>query len=52
MAATSPDFSKAYVPFPASDPTAKRYDLLALAKSSSPPPVALWLQTSKADVLS
>jgi len=49
---TSPDFSKAYVPFPASDPAAKRYDLLALAKSSSPPPVALWLQTSKADVLS
>jgi len=34
---TSPDFSKAYVPFPASEPAAKRYDLLALAKSSSPP---------------
>jgi predicted peptidase len=49
---TSPDFSKAYVPFPASDPAAKRYDLLSLAKSSAPPPVALWLQTSKADVLS
>ena len=34
---TSPDFGKAYVPFPASDPAAKRYDLLSLAKSSAPP---------------
>lgn len=48
---TSPEFGKGYQPFPAGDPGAKRYDLLALARSS-PPPVALWLQTSKADGVS
>jgi enterochelin esterase-like enzyme len=47
----SPAFGKIYQPFRAGDPAAKRYDLVALAQSS-PPPVALWLQTSKADVLS
>jgi len=48
---TSPDFGKTYVPFTRSSPAGKRYDLAALAQSS-PPPVALWLQTSKADTLS
>jgi enterochelin esterase-like enzyme len=47
----SPIFGNAYVPFHASDPAGKRYQLVALA-SSAPPPVALWLQTSKADSLS
>jgi len=47
----SPDFGKTYVPFTRSSPAGKRYDLAALAQSS-PPPVALWLQTSKADTLS
>jgi dienelactone hydrolase len=47
----SPEFGKIYRPFRAGDPAAKRYDLVALAQST-PPPVALWLQTSKADVLS
>jgi len=47
----APIFSPGYVPFHASDPAAKRYQLVALA-SSAPPPVALWLQTSKADSLS
>ena len=39
------------MPFHASDPAAKRYQLVTLA-TSAPPPVALWLQTSKADSLS
>jgi enterochelin esterase-like enzyme len=47
----SPIFGNAYVPFHAGDAAAKRYQLVALA-SSAPPPVALWLQTSKADSLS
>jgi enterochelin esterase-like enzyme len=47
----SPLFGNAYVPFHAADPAAKRYELVPLA-SSAPPPVALWLQTSKADSLS
>ncbi len=47
----APIFSPGYVPFHAGDPAAKRYQLVALA-ASAPPPVALWLQTSKADALS
>jgi len=48
---TTPDFGRGYQPFGAGDPAAARYDLVALAKSA-PPPVALWLETSKADGLS
>ena len=47
----SPIFEAPYVPFRPSDAAFKRYELVHLA-SSSPPPVALWLQTSKADSLS
>jgi pimeloyl-ACP methyl ester carboxylesterase len=47
----SPVFGRGYVPFQASDPADRRYDLISLA-SSAPPPAALWLQTSKADPLS
>ena len=47
----APIFGNSYVPFHASDPAAKRYQLVTLA-TSAPPPVALWLQTSKADSLS
>jgi enterochelin esterase-like enzyme len=47
----SPIFGNAYVPFRSTDPAGKRYQLVSLA-SSAPPPVALWLQTSKADSLS
>lgn len=46
-----PVFGPGYRPFRLGDPAARRYDLLALAQAS-PPPVALWLQTSKADGLS
>ncbi len=48
---TSPEFGNSYRPFHRGGPAAKRYDLIALARSS-PSPVALWLQTSKADGLS
>jgi len=48
---TTPDFGRGYQPFGAGDPAATRYDLVALAKSA-PPPVALWVETSKADGLS
>ncbi len=47
----APIFSPTYVPFRAGDAAAKRYQLVSLA-STSPPPVALWIQTSKADSLS
>ena len=47
----SPSFEKTYVPFRSADAAARRYQLVDLA-SSAPPPVALWLQTSKADSLS
>ena len=48
---TQPLFEKGYVPFHAGEAAWKRYHLVTLA-SSAPPPVALWLQTSKADSLS
>jgi enterochelin esterase-like enzyme len=47
----APDFGHAYVPFGPGDPLFRRYDLVTQA-AQSPPPVALWLQTSKADRLS
>ncbi len=46
-----PIFGNAYVPFRPTDAAFKRYQLVSLA-SSAPPPVALWLQTSKSDSLS
>jgi pimeloyl-ACP methyl ester carboxylesterase len=46
-----PDFGPAYEPFPPSSPLEARYDLLKLVQRS-PPPVALWLETSHADPLS
>lgn len=47
----APEFGKTYRPFAPTDPPAKRYDLLDLAQRS-PPPVALWVHTSKSDGLS
>ncbi|WP_263730378.1 alpha/beta hydrolase [Cellulomonas sp. SG140] len=47
----APIFGNSYVPFHSNDPAAKRYQLVSLA-TTAPPPVALWLQTSKADSLS
>ncbi len=47
----APIFGNAYVPFHPGSPAAKRYQLVSLA-TTAPPPVALWLQTSKADSLS
>lgn len=47
----TPAFGNAYHPFPPGDPAADRYDLVRLARAA-PPPVALWVQTSRADGLS
>lgn len=47
----APEFGKTYRPFGPADPPAKRYDLLDLAQRN-PPPVALWVHTSKSDGLS
>jgi S-formylglutathione hydrolase FrmB len=46
-----PDFGPVYEPYPASSPLESRYDLLKLVQRS-PPPVAVWLETSHADPLS
>jgi hypothetical protein len=46
-----PIFDPADEPFGATDPLARRYDLVALAKNA-PPPVALWVETSHADPVS
>ena len=46
-----PDFGATYDPFPPHSDAARRYDLVALVKRS-PPPLALWVQTSHADPLS
>lgn len=46
-----PIFGNGYRPFRRRDPAAERYNLISLVESS-PPPVALWLQTSRADGLS
>jgi hypothetical protein len=46
-----PDFTANYRPFEPDSGLAHRYDLIALAHDH-PPPVALWLETSRADSLS
>ena len=46
-----PDFGPFYEPYPSSSPLAARYNLVSLA-DRSPPPVALWIETSHADPLS
>ena len=46
-----PEFGPLYEPYPAQGTLARRYDLVALAKAS-PPPVALWIETSHADAVS
>jgi len=47
----TPRFSATYVPFTQNNPQARRYDLAALVKRS-PPPLAMWLETSHADAVS
>lgn len=46
-----PEFGFAYRPFPVAGAQAARYDLVSLARRT-PPPVALWLETSHADPVS
>jgi enterochelin esterase-like enzyme len=46
-----PDFGRRYVPFGPSSLQAADYDLVALERTS-PPPVAMWVQSSHADTLS
>jgi hypothetical protein len=46
-----PEFSNNYRPFGPDSPQARRYDLIALAHRD-PPPVALWIETSRADPVS
>jgi enterochelin esterase-like enzyme len=46
-----PELSPFYQPYPHGSPRATRYDLVALARWS-PPPVAIWLETSHADATS
>ncbi len=46
-----PDFAPEYDPIPADSPYLRRYDLVSVA-SRTPPPVALWILTSKQDPLS
>jgi enterochelin esterase-like enzyme len=46
-----PEFGPFYDPYPAGTPVSSRYDLVALAEKA-PPPVALWLETSRADRIS
>ncbi len=45
-----PDFDPPYVPFGPDSPLGHRYDLIALARTA-PPPVALWVLSSKPDML-
>ena len=47
----SPQFASSFHPFGPGTPAATRYDLVGLA-SRAPPPVALWVHTSKADGVS
>lgn len=47
----APVFGPQPTPYPAGSPLAARYDLVALTKKS-PPPVAVWVQTSHSDPLS
>lgn len=46
-----PDFGTGYDPFSLTSDAGRRYDLVALAHRS-PPPVALWVETSHGDPLS
>lgn len=46
-----PDFGTLYEPYPRSSPLQAHYDLIGLAQRT-PPPVAIWLETSHADPLS
>jgi hypothetical protein len=46
-----PDFGPVYDPYPSGSALAARYDLVALIRRS-PPPVAIWVETSHADALS
>jgi enterochelin esterase-like enzyme len=46
-----PDFGPFYEPFTPKSPQARRYDLVMLA-DKKPPPIAMWLETSRADSLS
>lgn len=46
-----PEFGSLYRPFDAASPQGRRYDLVALA-GDRPPPVSLWVQTSRADHVS
>jgi enterochelin esterase-like enzyme len=44
----SPYFGAQYRPFPPTSPQGQRYDLVGLTKRS-PPPVAVWMETSHSD---
>jgi hypothetical protein len=46
-----PDFGPVYYPYPPNSKIPNQYDLVALAQRT-PPPVALWMETSHADTLS
>jgi enterochelin esterase-like enzyme len=46
-----PYFSKTYMPFGPGSPQWRHYDLVALVKRS-PPPVAIWMETSHSDATS
>lgn len=46
-----PQFSGNYRPFASNEPAAARYDLVRLGRDA-PPPVAMWIQTSKEDQVS
>lgn len=46
-----PDFGPFYTPLAAGSPALRRYDLVRL-EASTPPPVAVWVETSHADPLS
>ncbi|GAA2109321.1 hypothetical protein GCM10009841_30540 [Microlunatus panaciterrae] len=46
-----PEFGAAYEPYPPGSPLASRYNLVSLTRRS-PPPVALWLETSHTDSVS
>lgn len=46
-----PAFGTGFEPYPPKDPLASRYDLVAVT-ARTPPPVAIWLETSHADPIS
>jgi S-formylglutathione hydrolase FrmB len=43
-----PEFGPLYVPFGPNSPQARRYDLVAFVRRS-PPPLAMWMETSHSD---